>query len=253
VRRLIVPLAGSLIVVTLASVLIGVVVRSPDTHANLWETVPPGYTRTTLTLVGHGVGDVELARDPNDVREVSKGLVTSAFAANTSDPGRAIFLSQGCATCHGLDARGGPVGPSLANSSSETVKRMVREGRGGMPTYVDAHLGDADLAALAAYLQGLEVVRPDPQKIAALQRLSYDPSVSREMLLKGKAAIRRSCGACHAQPNANDIVKAFSADAAAARLVADMVYETNLSIEDAYAIAHYMLAIRNGADPVRAP
>ena len=243
-RRLTVPLAGSLIVVTLASVLIGVVIRSPDTHANLWETVPAGYTRTAPILVGQEVGDVELTVDHDRLQEAS------GFAV---EQGRAVYLTRSCATCHGLDGRGGPVGPSLANSSPETVKRMVREGRGGMPVYIDAHLSDADLAALTAYLRGLEVVRPDAQKIAALQRLNYDPSVPREILLKGKAAIRRSCGACHAQPNTNDIVKAFSADAEAARLVADMVYETNLDIEDAYAIAHYMLAIIHGADPVRAP
>jgi mono/diheme cytochrome c family protein len=234
-----------LVVVALASMLIGVIVlRSPYTHANLWETVPPGYTRTSLTLVGQEVGDVELTGDHERVQEVS------GFAV---EQGRAVYLTRSCAICHGLDARGGPVGPSLAGSSLETVKRMVREGRGGMPTYTDAHLGDADLAALAAYLRGLEVARPDSEKIAALQRLTYDPSVPIDVLLKGKAAIRRSCGACHAQPGREDILRAFRSDAQAAGLVAEMVYETNLSIEDARAIAYYMLAVLNGADPVRVP
>jgi len=244
VRRLIVPLAGSLIVVTLASVLIGVVVRSPDTHGNLWEVVPYGYTRTTLTLVGQEVGDVELTVDQERLQEVNRFGV---------ELGRAVYLTRSCATCHGLDARGGPVGPSLAGSSPATVKRMVREGRGGMPAYIDAHLGEAELTALAAYLRGLEVARPNSEEIAALQRLKYDSVVPRDVLLKGKAAIRTSCGACHAQPGTEDILRAFNSDAEAARLVADMVYETNLSLEAAHAIAQYMLAIRNGADPVRVP
>ena len=242
-HRLVVPLTGSLVVVALASMLIGVVLRSPYTHANLYETVPPSYTRTAPILVGQEVGDVELTLDHHRLE----------YANVASEEGRTVYLTRSCATCHGLDARGGPVGPSLAGSSPETVKRMVREGRGGMPTYIDAHLGDADLAALASYLLGLEVARPDSEKIAALQRLTYDPSVPIGVLLKGKAAIRRSCGACHAQPGKDDILRAFSSDAEAAGLVADMVYETNLSIEDARAIVQYMLAIRNGADPLRAP
>lgn len=244
--RLVVPLAGLLIVVTLASVLIGVIVlRSPDTHGNLWETVPVGYTRTSVTLVGQEVGDVELTLDHHKRLQEGNGFAM--------ERGRAVYLSRSCATCHGLDARGGPVGPSLAGSSPEIVRRMVREGRGGMPAYIDAHLSEADLAALVAYLRELEVAKPDPQKIAGLQRLTYDPAVPKDVLLKGKAAIRRSCGACHAQPGREDILRAFSSDAAAARLVADMVYETNLSLEDAETIARYMLAIRNGTDPVRAP
>lgn len=244
-HRLVVPLTGSLIVITLATVLIGVIVlRSPYTHGNLWERIPLNYSRTPLTIVGQEVGDVELSLDGERFLE-GNGLAT--------DQGRAIYLSRSCATCHGLDARGGPVGPSLAGSSLETVKRMVREGRGGMPAYIEEHLDEAALAALAVYLRGLEVARPDPQKIAALQRLIYDPSVPRDVLLKGKAAIRRSCGACHAQPGREDILQAFNSDAEAARLVADMVYETNLSIEDAETIARYMLAIRNSADPVMAP
>ncbi|MBI4202883.1 MAG: cytochrome c [Chloroflexi bacterium] len=252
--RFIVPLVGFGVVVTLGSVLIGVIVlRSPDTHANLWESAREGYDRTPLSIVGSEASQVELAMKASNVPGPSGGLVASAFAASAGDPGRAVYLSQGCATCHGLDARGGPVGPSLASSSLAVVKRMVREGRGGMPIHAETHLGEAALADLAMYLRTIDVTRPKSEEVAALQRLTYDPSVSMDVLLKGKTAIRRSCGACHDQPGPQDILRAFSSDAEAARLLADMVYETNLSLEDARAIAYYMLAILNGADPVKAP
>ena len=264
-HKLVVPLIGSLVVVTLASVLISVVLRSPYTHANLWETVPASYTRTSPILVGQEVGDVELALDGEAAlagnRITSLGLVgpvagiegLQAGNGSAIEQGRAVYLTRACATCHGLDAGGGPVGPSLAGSSPETVQRMVREGRGGMPAYSEEHLTDAGLAELSTYLSGLDIARPSSEDIAALQRLTYDPFVPKDVLLKGKVAIRRSCGACHVQPDKEDIVRAFSSDAQAAGLVAEMVYETNLSLEDAKAITYYMLAIVNGADPMKAP
>ncbi|GEM_PF-994890 len=247
--KFLVPLGGFAVVASLATVLIGVIVlRSPDTHANLWTQVDPTYTRTEIALLS---GAVDTEAHPVGVALLLPGIKLEAM--QSADPGRQVYLEAGCGTCHGLDALGGPVAPPLAGSFPDIVKRMVREGPGGMPVYASAHLTDADLANLATYLRGLEVARPDSEKIAALQRLIYDPSVPLNVLLKGKAAIRRSCGACHAQPGQEDIQRAFSSDAEAAGLVADMVYETNLSLEDATAIAHYMLAVLNGADPMKAP
>jgi len=243
-RNFLVPMGGLTAVVTLATVLIGfIVLRSPDTHANLWTTLEPGYARTSPIFVGQEVGDIGLLLNGHLKPEVF----------GFTDPGRVIYLTRGCSTCHGLDARGGPVGPSLAGSLPETVKRMVREGPGGMPAYSEVYVSDTDLTALATYLRSLEVIRPLSEQIAALQRLTYDPSVPIDVLLKGKAAIRTSCGACHTQPGKDDILRAFSNDTEAALLVADMVYETNLSLEDARAIAYYMLAILNDADPIKAP
>ena len=151
-----VPIAGASIAVTVASVLIfKIVLLSPDTHAHLWETLHPGYTRTAPILVGAGpVGDVELS------------LPTGQAGGDnpvTNDPGRAIYLTRGCSTCHGLEARGGPVGPSLAGSSYDVVERMVREGRGGMPAYSEDHLGAAAITELATYLGGLADASPKPE------------------------------------------------------------------------------------------
>ncbi|MBI4310546.1 MAG: cytochrome c [Chloroflexi bacterium] len=257
------PLLGFTVVASLAITLIGVIVlRSPDTHSNLWQSVRADYGRTPLGFIGQEAGDVELALNGRELKQENTGLVSSVYAmgiagaadlAGATDPGRVVYLTRGCSTCHGVDARGGPVAPSLAGSPPATVERMAREGPGGMPAYSPAHLSDDDMADLAPYLRSLEVARPKSEEIAALQRLTYDPSVPLDVLLKGKAAIRRSCGACHDQPGPQDIQRAFGSDAEAARLVADMVYETNLNLDDARAIAYYMLAVLNGADPVKAP
>ncbi|MBI2165196.1 MAG: cytochrome c [Chloroflexi bacterium] len=244
--RFIVPRLGFLLVVGLATLLIWqIVLRSPDTHAHLWETIKPDYAQTTVALVGGErtpmvpEGGVAFALSRVDLGQVKP-----------MDPGRAIYLVAGCATCHGVDARGGSVAPPLAGSSPDIVKHMVREGPGGMPVYSQAHLGDADLEVMAAYLHGLEVARPDSEKIAALQRLTYDPSVPVSVLLKGKAAIRRSCGACHTQPTKEEMLSAFATDSLATGLVAQMVQNANVSLEDGRVIAYYILAILNGADPV---
>jgi hypothetical protein len=130
---------------------------------------------------------------------------------------------------------------------------MVREGPGGMPVYGEAVVSEADLDKLATYLQNLKTVKPSREEIASIQRITYDPSVPTDMLLKGKVALRRSCGGCHTQPTKEEILGAFGNDTLATGLVADMVQETNLSLDDARAIAYYVLAILNRADPVKAP
>ncbi len=244
-RRFLVPVVGFGVVVGLATVLIwAIVLRSPDTHAHLWETWRPEYTRTSPIFVGQEVGDAVLTLDQGHPK---------ARSPVPLEPGREIYLGAGCGTCHGLDARGGPVGSSLAGSFPDIVKRMVRDGPGGMPVYTEAHIPDADLATLAAYLRGLPVAKPDFAEIVALQRLTYDPATSLDVLLKGKVALRMSCGACHTQPTKDEILSAFGSDSLATGLVAAMVDETNLSLEDGKAIAHYMMAILHGADPVKEP
>lgn len=238
--RFFVPGLLFLVVGGLATLLIGVIVlRSPYTHSNLGD-LRPEYARTSLALVGQVGETMTLGQKP-----------TKAGNPEPLDPGRAIYLTAGCTICHGLDARGGVTGPSLAGSLAEIVKHMVRDGPGGMPAWPLDKLSDADLGTLATYLQGLEVARPSTEEIATIQRITYNPLVPMDVLLKGKVAIRRSCGACHAQPGTEDILRAFDSDAKAAGLVAEMVQETNLSLEDARAIAYYMLAVLNGADPVK--
>ncbi|MBI4336377.1 MAG: c-type cytochrome [Chloroflexi bacterium] len=246
--RFLVPRLGIAAVLGLATLLIGVIVlRGPDTHGNLWGGIKAGYARTEVaTLGGKATGEHATAKVAFAMPSVS------LRAATPMDPGRAIYLGRGCGTCHGVDARGGAVGPSVAGAKLDTLEHMVRDGPGGMPTYTEAQLNKADLEKLATYLQGLTVVKPSPAEIAAIQNLSWDPSVPPSALLQGKAAIRRSCGACHAQPGREDIRAAFPGDYDATSLVAAMVRTTNLNLQDARSIAYYMMAVLHDADPVNA-
>ena len=244
-RKFLIPMGGAIGVSGIAALLIGVIVlRSPDTHSNLWESVDSGYSRTGLALVGQA-GDVELSLE---TEHITLGNLIAL------DPGRAVYLTRGCSTCHGLDALGGSVGPSLAGSVPEILDRMVRDGPGGMPAYSEDYLSDEDMAEMAVYLENLVVVRPGPAEIAAIQGLTWDPAISPSVLLQGKAAVRRTCGACHSQPTAEEVRAAFPNDFDATSLVADMaVRQTNLSLHDATAIAYYMMAVLHDVDLVKVP
>ncbi|MBI2855525.1 MAG: cytochrome c [Chloroflexi bacterium] len=242
--RFLVPAAGFVVVIGIATFLIGkIVLNSPDTHAHLWETLRPEYDRTAPITVGQEVGDVELA--------LTRGRSEIGNPMSVT-PGQEIYLASGCSLCHGLDALGGPVGPSLAGTTLSTLEKMVRDGPGGMPAYGEAHVSDSDLAKLADHFRNLPVVEPNSAEIAAIQRLTWDPAISPSVLLQGKAAVRRSCGACHTQPTAEEIRGAFGSDFDATSLVADMATrQTNLSLEDARAIAYYMMAVLHGVDLVK--
>ena len=190
--RFLVPRLGLAAVIAAATILIGIALRGPDTNGNLWREVPPGYTRTEVTVVGENGASKTLpvvAASHGSRIALALPELTFEAAATRMDPGKRVYVQAGCATCHGVDAEGGPVGPPLAGSDPKIVTRMVREGRGGMPIYTEENLSDADVNRLTAYLGGLEVVRPESEQIAALQRLTHDPAVPTDVLLRGKVAI----------------------------------------------------------------
>jgi mono/diheme cytochrome c family protein len=72
-----------------------------------------------------------------------------------SDPaqlGKQLFVVEGCAGCHGLDGRGGVIGPSLIGTKVQKLRTMTNIGPQGMPAYAPGALSDQDLAAIAAFL-----------------------------------------------------------------------------------------------------
>lgn len=119
--------------------LLAIVARSPYTHSNLNPGFDPGYTRTGQTLVG---APVPFGGD---------GLA----AAPASDPvqlGRQLFVTKGCAACHGLDGQGGIIGPSILGTKVAKLRTRTQLGPQGMPAYAPDALSDSDLEAIAAYL-----------------------------------------------------------------------------------------------------
>lgn len=83
----------------------------------------------------------------------SGGGSTTTNAAG--DPGRALFVSVGCASCHTLKDAGatGHVGPDLDTIKPDqaAVVKQVTNGGGAMPAFKD-QLSSAQIRQVAAYV-----------------------------------------------------------------------------------------------------
>src|SRR5512140_3467472 len=126
-------------VLGIALTLLSIVVRSPYTHANLNLGFDPGYTRTEQMMV----------QAPVPMRG---NMMTGVLPSDTVQAGRHLFVTEGCASCHGLDGRAGVVGPSIVGTKADKLRLKTNIGPQGMPAYDPAALTDQDLAAIAAYL-----------------------------------------------------------------------------------------------------
>ncbi len=129
-------------VLVIALTLLAIVARSPWTHANLNLGFDPRYLRTEQMLVGAPV--------------LMRGDMLAVPRA--SDPvqlGKQLFVVDGCASCHGLDGRGGIVGPSIVGTKVDKLRVKTQVGPQGMPAYAPGALSDQDLAAIAAYLNAM--------------------------------------------------------------------------------------------------
>ncbi|MCH8100945.1 MAG: cytochrome c [Proteobacteria bacterium] len=62
--------------------------------------------------------------------------------------GKRLFLTTGCATCHGQEAAGSAIAPALAGHTAEQVRRQVRSPIGSMPRYSPDRLGGEALGLL---------------------------------------------------------------------------------------------------------
>ena len=237
-KRYFVVALGVAVVIGAASTLLAIVLRSPDTHANLWNGVKPGYERTPIGVVG----EAAVYKLPG----LSSG---QAF----TDRGQQVYLLAGCANCHGVGARGGVVGPVLTGAISEITIDVVREGPYGMPAYPEEILNDSDIESLATYLAGLPSNKPSEAERASLLQLTYTPYLAKDILLKGKVALRKNCGACHEIPTKYPGDYSLNGGFELGPLLEDMVKETNLTLDDARLVGYYILAVRNGVEPVLLP
>ena len=126
---------------------------------------------------------------------------TTASETQTADrsalieEGRQIFL-KGCSSCHGLNAEGGQIAPSLIGVGAASVDFQVGTGRmpmADMSTQAmrKAPLYDAaETAALAAYVASLA---PGPE-IPAESSLNYERDGS---TAEGGELFRNNCAMCH--------------------------------------------------------
>ncbi|HET6701824.1 MAG TPA: cytochrome c [Gemmatimonadaceae bacterium] len=118
--------------------------RSPYTHSNLAVGFDPRYDRTSQILVGADAFFTGLGRDAEPA------------SADPATRGAALFVTQGCASCHALGGGGGPVGPRIVGIDEETIAARVRQGPLGMPRFSPAGLTDAEIADIATYLRSLD-------------------------------------------------------------------------------------------------
>ncbi len=156
--NLLVPIGGFGLVILLAFTLIGAIMLRPwagpdtswRTHTNLREEpFTDDYTRSVQSFVSpEGSAPIQVW-----------GLDPKATSPSEAGEGRQYFVAGGCASCHGLTAEGGVVGPDLLEVTASEVRRKVRKGPEGMPAFHDQDLTDEQLVLIAEYLNELQVAK----------------------------------------------------------------------------------------------
>ncbi len=131
--------------------------------------------------------------------QVAGATTTSPLTAEERtaaiEEGKEIFL-RGCSSCHGLNAEGGPIAPSLIGVGAASVDFQVATGRMPMadmsqqamrkaPVYTDE-----EVAALAAYVASLA---PGPE-IPTEEMLNYERDGE---FAEGGELFRTNCAMCH--------------------------------------------------------
>lgn len=142
IKNMLLPTFIGSAVLGIAFTLLTIVARSPYTHSNLNFDIDPRYTRTKQIVVGEPI-------------PFGAGRLTVPLNTDQVELGKQLFIADSCANCHGLDGRGGIIGPSIIGKTAKKLRTTTRVGPKGMPAYEDGALSDADLDAIAAYLNSV--------------------------------------------------------------------------------------------------
>jgi mono/diheme cytochrome c family protein len=115
-------------------------------------TRPAPQTRRPVSPVGAGLLFVALLACFLPLRH------TQNVQAAVSEPvkqGIALFHEKGCEHCHGVDARGGDLGPDLSTIGkrwkNQQIATQIHDGGGGMPAFGEVLQPD-EITALVEYL-----------------------------------------------------------------------------------------------------
>lgn len=95
---------------------------------------------------------------------------------NLASSGHVLFVSTGCAACHGQNAEGTAIAPALAGHSEQMVKRQVRNPRFQMPAFSQEQVSDEEIEAIALYITSLEGddhAHPEPIGLAAALQMHH--------------------------------------------------------------------------------
>src|SRR5215216_1494479 len=119
--------------------------------------------------------------------EATTVTVTGAETGAEEEPGpgtvaagRKVYLNAGCSACHGMNAEGTDVGPSLAGHTAEQVHQQVRSPLAQMPAYSQEQLSDEDLGTIAAYIAGLGPMEEhmEPVKLSEVLAIHHWMAIS---------------------------------------------------------------------------
>jgi mono/diheme cytochrome c family protein len=92
--------------------------------------------------------------------------VVHAYSTETKKSGAMLFHEKGCEHCHGVDGRGGELGPDLSTVGKrlrrEQIEHQIREGGAAMPAFGDVLQPD-EIKDLVDYLRAK---RKAPKKVA---------------------------------------------------------------------------------------
>ncbi|MDH3308389.1 MAG: c-type cytochrome [Acidimicrobiia bacterium] len=123
------------VMVLVASGLVALLIRSPNTHHN---RDPEGYDRSAVAFVEGAYLYPDFGLAPNSATE--------------AELGRGLFVTFGCAGCHGVQAEGTTTAKSPVDASYDWVRQVVRTGLPGMPSYSPQELSDTELIEIFAFL-----------------------------------------------------------------------------------------------------
>jgi ubiquinol-cytochrome c reductase cytochrome c subunit len=126
---------------------------------------------------------------------VNNTTTTAADRATTIEEGKQLFL-KGCSSCHGLNAEGGAVAPSLIGVGAASVDFQVGTGRMPMADMSTQAVRKkvvytpAEINALATYVASLAAGPAVP----ADEVLNYERDGS---VAEGGELFRTNCAMCH--------------------------------------------------------
>ncbi len=77
-----------------------------------------------------------------------------------------LYVDKGCAVCHGQNAEGTSIAPSLSGHNAEQVTRQVRNPLGTMPSSSPEQISDDELEKIIGYIESLSPVAEHVEPVA---------------------------------------------------------------------------------------